>query len=277
MPVLVGGKAPLVAVLDRHIRAGAVGKIAAVRRAFPEDRDIQQTREVDIGRGEHDAHLIGADCLDRGDLGQAVVVGRGLVQLRGLQAGDHVVRGQRLARPEGHIPAQGEGEGRAVALIALAQHVFRGEVVRHLEQALVQRLAQHAVDARAVEHRVERAVLVPGKAEVGVRHLDVVDRFLLAVLAARKATGAQQAERREERCEHTFFPFHKRKLLFVYRQIMPPCTPRRPFVLRCDQNSSLWHMVQMPLSITFSGERPASSSSLTPMPCRSTWNFGPFS
>ena len=35
---------------------------------------------------------------------------------------------------------------------------------------------------------------------------------------------------------------------------MPPCTPRWPWVARCDQNSSAQHLVQMPLSMTFSGE-----------------------
>ena len=182
VPVLVGFERPAVIALDRPVGAGAVGKAAAVRRALPVDRDVEQAGEVHVGRGEHDAHRPVAHGLDRADLGQPVIIGRGLVRLRGLQAGDHVVRGQRFARPEGDALEQGEGKGGAVALIAFAQHVFRGEAVRHLKQALVKRLAQHAVDVRVVEHRVERAVLVPRQAEIRIRNLYVVHRLLLALL-----------------------------------------------------------------------------------------------
>ena len=94
------------------------------------------------------------------------------------------------------------------------------------------------------------------------------------LLSAGQRTARQQAQPGERRRERTFFPAHT---AFPHRHMMPPCTPRWPWVARCDQNSSAQHLVQMPLSMTFSGESPASVSSLTPMPCRSTWNLTPFS
>ena len=266
VPVFILFERVRAAVLDRHIWAGAVGEAAAVRAPPAVNRDVQQARKVRIGRGEHDAHLIGACRFQRRHVGKAAVIGRGGVVHRRAVARDHIVCGQRLPRPEFHALPEGEGEGRAVAAVALAQHILRRKVVRQLEQALVQRLAQHGVDAVRIRDRVERAVFVPRKAEIGVRYIDRILRPLV-LLSAGQRTARQQAQSGERRRERTFFPAHT---AFPHRHMMPPCTPRWPWVARCDQNSSAQHFVQMPLSMTFSGESPASVSSLTPMPCRST-------
>ena len=96
VPVFILFERVRAAVLDRHIRAGAVGEAAAVRAPSAVNRDVQQARKVRIGRGEHDAHLISARRFQRRHVGKAAVIGRGGVVHRRAVARDHIVCGQRL-------------------------------------------------------------------------------------------------------------------------------------------------------------------------------------
>ena len=212
VPVLVGLQRPRSAVLHRLVRTRSLRELALIRRALAIDGNIQQAREIDVGRSQHDAYCAPVHLLDGGDFGQAVVVGRIRVRQHGGQAFDHIGGGKLRARPEFHIAADGEGKGRAVAGVSLAQHVFGGEIVRHLEQALIQRFAQHTVDRTAVHHRVERTAAVPRQPEIGIRHLHIVHRrgVAVAVRQERQLTAAQRQHGRQHQRRGAFFPaFHQ--------------------------------------------------------------------
>ena len=276
MPVLVGLQRPVPILLNRLERAGTVSKGAAVGRALPVNRNIQQTREIDIRRGEHDTHLAFAHRLDGGNLRQSVVKRRSLVKLRRLQACDYVARGQFFARPEGYVVPQGEGEGCAVARIRFTQHIFRRKVRGDLKQSLIQCLAQHAVDAGVVQHRIECAVLIPRQTEIRIRHLDIVNRRILAAQIGQTA-GAQQAQRCKERGEHAFFPFHKPDFLSVTGRSRRPA--RRAGRASCGATrihpSGTWYRYRCQLRFPDQGLRPAAAERRFPANPHGTLGLSP--
>ena len=168
MPAGIWRQPPGAVVAVWLICACAIGK-RILFRACPEHRDIHQTREIHIGALQHHADRILIVRINGFDVCHAGIVWRGLICFGGTQGVDDVVRGQLLARPEGHALLDMEAERDAIALPCFTQHGLRLELIIQIKHALIQGFRQNAVRVRCAEHRIYLFPGIIGQAKITSR------------------------------------------------------------------------------------------------------------
>ena len=164
-PVVIGAQQPVPLVLGQVVGPGAQGMNGA-GHIRPGDGNIQQGQELPVVPMEGDDHVV-IPALHRLDLlqpGGVAVAKPGPAQGLG-----HVVGGEGGAVGKGDAPADGDGVGVRIGVVAgrLGQHGIGGKGVVQGIQPLVQQCPYRLGPAVGAGQGIQGLLRVPGQGEIG--------------------------------------------------------------------------------------------------------------